>query len=194
MTRTKMIMSLAFGLMILCSASCRTIVNEDKASYRTFSSEDNVIAANFPAQTDPDTSRFDNGYGALGMDAVPEHDYSNITAFAENEEYPLDFEKINITIKNGNAGKAFWFYTIPVVEYCDNGEWKRLNYCPEGYNNIEEVWALCLIEGDPGRQFSTGMTIFENMLDGEWKSGEYRAVIFVGQEKIYAPFRLINRS
>ncbi len=193
MTRTKMIMSLAFGLMILCSASCRTIVKEDKASYRTFSSEDNVIAANFPAQTDPDTSRFDNGYDDLNIDAVTEHDYSNIVAFAEKEEYPVDFENIKITVQNRNAGKAFYIFTIPVVEYNDNGEWKRLNYSPDSYK-IEEVWALCHIKGAPERQFSTVITIFEDMLDGEWKSGEYRAVVFVGQEKMYVPFRLKDRS
>ena len=146
-------------------------------------------AQSFPAQTDPDTGRFGNVSGGYAEDAETEQDYSNISAVTDKEEYPLDFDKITVTITNEEPGKGFRFFSIPVIEYNDNGEWKRLNYSPESYN-IPEQWALCFIENAPEEQFSTVMTIFRDKLVGEWKPGEYLAVVFAGTETVYAPFSI----
>ena len=148
-------------------------------------------AGGFPAQTDPSTEQFRNGYGGYVVDVEPEQDYSSITAFTDKDVYLLDFDKITVTVKNENAGKGFYFFDIPVIEYNDNGNWVRLNYSPKSYE-IPEQWALCAIPDDPERQFSTVMTIFKDRLEGNWKTGEYRAVIFAGKETIYAPFRIID--
>ncbi len=148
-------------------------------------------AGGFPAQTDPDTSRFDNGYTSYSNDYTAEQDYSNIIAFTDKQEYPTTFDKITVTIKNENPGKGFYFFSIPVIEYNDKGEWKRLNYSPESYE-IPEQWALCAILDDTERQFSTSQSIFNDRLKGSWNPGEYRAVVFVGKETVYAPFEIID--
>ena len=109
--------------LLLCISSCST--------------------QSFPAQTDPDTSRFDTGYTSYSDDYTAEQDYSNIIAFTDKQEYPTTFDKINVTIKNENPGKGFYFFSIPVIEYNDKGEWKRLNYSPESYE-IPEQWAVVL--------------------------------------------------
>ena len=144
-------------------------------------------AGGFPAQTDPSTEQFRNGYGGYVVDIEPEQDYRSITAFTDKDVYPLDFDKITVTVKNENAGKGFYFFDIPVIEYNDNGKWVRLNYSPKSYE-IPEQWAFCGIENAPDRQFSTVMSIFSDRLEGKWKTGEYRAVVFAGTETIYAPF------
>lgn len=148
-------------------------------------------STSFPAQTNPDTSQFDAGYTTYSDDAMLEEDYSNIIAFTDKQEYPPAFEKITVTIKNENPGKGFYFFTIPVIEYNDNGVWKRLNYSPESYE-IPEQWALCAILDDNERQFSTAQSIFNDRLKGSWNPGEYRAVVFVGKETVYAPFAIID--
>ena len=145
----------------------------------------------FPAQTDPDTSRFDNGYTSYSNDDTAEQDYSNIIAFTDKQEYPTTFDKITVTIKNENPGKGFYFFSIPVIEYNDKGEWKRLNYSPESYE-IPEQWALCAILDDTERQFSTAQSIYNDRLKGSWNPGEYRAVVFVRKETVYAPFAIID--
>ncbi len=148
-------------------------------------------AGGFPAQTDPDTSRFDNGYTSYSNDYTAEQDYSNIIAFTDKQEYPTTFDKITVTIKNENPGKGFYFFSIPVIEYNDKGEWKRLNYSPESYE-IPEQWALCAILDDTERQFSTAQSIYNDRLKSSWNPGEYRAVVFVGKETVYAPFAIID--
>ncbi len=135
-------------------------------------------AQNFPARTDPDISQY-----------AAEQDNCDIIAFTDMEEYPMSFDKITVTIKNQNTGESFYFFTIPVVEYSDNGKWTRLNYSPDSYN-IPEQWALCCVEGKPEWQFSTVMTIRHDSLEGSWKAGDYRAVVFAGGETLYAPFVL----
>lgn len=148
-------------------------------------------AQGFPAQTDPDTGRFGNSNGSYEDDIRQEQDYSNINAVTDKEEYPSDFDKIKVTITNEEPGKGFYFFSIPVIEYNDNGEWTRLNYSPESYE-IPEQWALCEIENAPEKQFSTVMTIFRDELVGEWKTGEYLAVVFAGSETVYAPFSIVD--
>ncbi len=145
----------------------------------------------FPAQTDPDTSRFDTGYTSYSNDYTAEQDYSNIIAFTDKQEYPTTFDKITVTIKNENPGKGFYFFSIPVIEYNDKGEWKRLDYSPESYE-IPEQWALCAILDDTERQFSTAQRIYNDRLKSSWNPGEYRAVVFVGKETVYAPFAIID--
>ena len=157
--------------LLLCISSCST--------------------QSFPAQTDPDTSRFDTGYTSYSDDYTAEQDYSNIIAFTDKQEYPTTFDKITVTIKNENPGKGFYFFSIPVIEYNDKGEWKRLNYSPESYE-IPEQWALCAILDDTERQFSTAQSIYNDRLKGNWNPGEYRAVVFVGKETVYAPFAIID--
>lgn len=117
--------------------------------------------------------------------------YSNIIAFTDKQEYPTKFDKITVTIKNENPGKGFYFFSIPVIEYNDKGEWKLLNYSPESYE-IPEQWALCAILDDTERQFCTAQSIFNDRLKGSWNPGEYRAVVFVGKETVYAPFTIID--
>ncbi len=41
-------------------------------------------------------------------------------------------------------------------------------------------------------QFSTSQSIFNDRLKGSWNPGEYRTVVFVGKETVYAPFAIID--
>ena len=143
----------------------------------------------FPAQTDPNADQFETGYNDFfGM--VADQDYSNIICYADNESYPQDFEKIAITVKNQNVGNGFYLFSIPVIERKINDEWVRLNYMPDDYLIENNKWEFCGIEGEKNIPYSTRVTIWADELKDDWTLGEYRAVIFVGKEAIYAPFTI----
>jgi len=149
------------------------------------SSSENVIPTN------PDMSQFENGYHDYGIGFEAEKDYSNIIAFTEFETYTPDFELINITVKNENPGKGFYFYMIPFLEKMEDGEWIRLNYDTPLLSN-ESNWGFCGIEGDKTSQFSTRTAILSDFLIDKPSTGDYRAVVFVGATIIYAPFKIIK--
>ncbi len=150
---------------------------------------------NFPAQTNPSIEKFEKGYPEFGfdLDIESEQDYSNIIAYTERENYFSDFEKITITVENQNVGKGFYLYTTPAVERKSDGDWVRLNYYPEAYLLGNEHWAFCGIDGEKDIKYSTCVFIWSEYLKDEWNEGEYRAVIFVGKETIYAPFSIIKK-
>lgn len=144
---------------------------------------------NYPAFTDPE-GRQGGGFADI---APEDEDYANIICRTEFESYTADTEFIEINIQNQNAGKGFWFYGIPHLERLENGEWVRLNYYDIHYRNgIEERWWYCGVENRPDMQFSTRIRLTSEYLLDEFTEGEYRAVIYVGNEKIYAPFTVTN--
>lgn len=150
---------------------------------------------NFPAQTNPSIKKFENGYSdfGFGLDIDSEQDYSNIIAYTENENYFSDFEKIIITVENQNVGKGFYLYIVPAIERKTDNDWVRLNYNPEAYLLGDDNWAFCGIDGQKEIKYSSCVFIWSENLKDKWNEGEYRAVIFVGKETIYAPFSIIKK-
>lgn len=143
-------------------------------------------AESFPSQSD---AVFDMDYSDRLADAECELDYSNIFCYADREEYSSDDEKITVTVKNKNKGKGFWVCSIANVERYSDGEWVRLNYFPASHE-IPERWGFCAIEGRDDVCYSTVVSIWLDRLEDEWTAGDYRAVIYVGRETIYAPFKI----
>lgn len=148
--------------------------------------------SDFPANNfEPNTKNFENGYPDFDILIETEQDYSNIVCFTDKEKYSPSFEKIDITIKNNNIGKGFYIFTLPIVEKYENNEWERINYSPDSYNYEEgDLWAFCGEEERKDVSYSSCLTIWNKDLEGKWSEGEYRAVIYVGKEKIYAPFEI----
>lgn len=143
----------------------------------------------FPAQTNPNIDQFETGYDDFG-DMVAEQDYGNIICFTDNESYPQDFEKIIITVQNQNEGKGFYIYRVPFIEKKINDEWERLNYSQETLLYGDDNWGFCGIEDRKDIKYSTELNIWYERLKDTWTVGDYRVVIFVGKEVIYAPFTI----
>ena len=119
----------------------------------------------------------------------------NIICYTENEQYHSYVEKIVVTIKNQNPGKGFYYYAIPYIEKNIDGEWVRLNYnekAQERFSVEREWWEFCGIQGDDTIPYSTNNVFFPNDLEENLTIGEYRIVIFVGKEIIYAPFTVVD--
>ena len=69
------------------------------------------------------------------METVPldfemETDYDNISVETELTTYPKSTEEIIYTITNHNVGKGFYYFSIPYIEYYEQGKWVRLAYYP----------------------------------------------------------------
>ncbi len=146
-------------------------------------------------QTDPDTERFETGYPAFFSEEDNEQDYSNIICYAEQEVYPADTERINITVENQNVGKGFYVYDLPYIEKNTDGEWVRLKFDDEFFNTYmargDSKWVYCYIENSKTTPFSTLVCILPaEQLAEPLTEGDYRAVVFVGKETIYAPFKI----
>jgi len=148
-------------------------------------------------QTDPDTEMFETGYPAFFSEEDNEQDYSNIICYSEQEVYPADTERIDITVENQNVGKGFYVYDLPYIEKNTDGEWVRLEFDEEFYNNFmamaNDKWPYCYIENSETTPFSTRVCILPaEELAEPLTEGDYRAVVFVGKETIYAPFKIEN--
>lgn len=144
-------------------------------------------------QTEPGTELFETGYRAYFSEEENETDYSNIVCFAEQETYPADAERIDITVKNQNIGKGFWVSDWVFVDRLDNGEWVRLLYDEEYYQNVSgipEKWYYCYVETGGDISHSSRVCVNTKNLAEPLTEGDYRAVVFVGKEVIYAPFRI----
>ncbi len=146
-------------------------------------------------QTDPDTERFETGYSAFFSEEDNEQDYSNIICYAEQEVYPADTERINITVENQNVGKGFYVYDLPYIEKNTDGEWVRLKFDDEFFNTYmargDSKWVYCYIENSKTTPFSTLVCILPaEQLAEPLTEGDYRAVVFVGKETLYAPFKI----
>ena len=165
--------------ILLCASACSDSVND----------EDNIVPDKFPSQTD---AEFVGDYSIGMADAECELDYSNIICYTDKEEYRPDDEKITVTVENQNKGKGFYVCTIPNVERYSDGKWVRLNYY-SAVHQIEERWGFCAIEGRSDINYSTNVPIWTDKLEDQWTEGEYRAVIYVGREIIYAPFRIVSQ-
>ncbi len=149
--------------------------------------EENNAADFFPSQTD---AEFLGDYSIGMADVECELDYSNIICYTAEEEYSPDVEKITVTVENQNKGKGFYVCDIPNVERYSDGEWVRLNYYPAAHE-IPERWWFCAIEGRSDINYSCNVSIWTDRLEDQWTEGEYRAVIYVGREIIYAPFKIV---
>lgn len=119
-----------------------------------------------------------------------ETDYSAIAAAAEFSEYRRDTKKINLTVTDQNPGKCFYVFHVPFLEALRNGEWKRLNYRPPALTE-EGGWIYSVIS--PSAEESSGieLTLEREYLFDDFSTGEYRAVIFIGDRKVYAPFAVV---
>lgn len=146
---------------------------------------------NFPAQTNPNIEQFETGYPDFGIDVIPEQDYSKIKCYTDKDEYYPDFEKIEITVQNENIGKGFYIYPNPALEKNVDGKWIRINYYPEFYS-LENGWGFCGYDGVKDVPYSTCVIIWAEHLKEPLLDGDYRAVVFVGKEIIYAPFKIIK--
>lgn len=165
--------------ILLCASACSGGADN----------EENNVTDYFPSQTD---AEFIGDYSIGMADAECELDYSNIICYTDKEEYSPDEEKITVTVENQNKGKGFYVCDIPNVERYSDGEWVRLNYYPAAHA-IPERWAFCAIEGRSDINYSTNVSIWTDELEDEWTEDEYRAVIYVGREIIYAPFKIVSK-
>jgi len=72
----------------------------------------------------------------------------------------------------------------------------RLGYDEEFFNNITELgndnWGYCYIEETEFETFSTRVSVLTERLAEPLTEGDYRAVVFVGKETLYAPFKIEN--
>lgn len=133
------------------------------------------------------------GYFMDGMelDIEDEEEYDNfsfqlsVAEFDQNE----DFE-IECTIINNNVGKGFYYYQIPYVEYEEDGKWERLAYNPPQLL-YEENWFYSGVEGNTLEPNEARIYFYKKYLDSEMKKGDFRLVLFVGQEVFYANFKVV---
>jgi len=123
------------------------------------------------------------------LDFEVDQSYDKIRVYTEMETYPLNADKIICTAVNDNVGKGFYIYNIPLVEYNNNGNWKRLMYKPPQYET--ERWSVCGIEGNYTESHSRGFIFNPEYVEQELQIGSYRLVFFLGDgSRIYAPFNL----
>jgi hypothetical protein len=108
-------------------------------------------------------------------------DYSQITAYPVQESYPLSAEEFAVYIQNP-SGEPFYFYEICFLEQKVGSSWKRLNHQPQNIRN------------DPGwmRSLTGGwqLSVRPEDIRQKLKVGQYRFVVFVGNEVLYSPFAL----
>lgn len=110
-----------------------------------------------------------------------ETDYSQITATAEQESYPVNAEELIVNIRNP-SNKKFIFYQSCYLEQKSGWSWKRLNHQPDslhfgfGWMRAMDGYTILTVRPENVRQ--------------TLKPGEYRFVVFVGNEVLYAPFTL----
>ncbi len=179
--------------LIICCILLSSCDNKSSSSLETSSSINDVVIFE---QTNPTTEMFETGYNDFLVDNEPEQDYSNIVCYTDFTEYPSTTEKIIITITNKNIGKGFYYNFIPYIEKKYNNEWIRLKYKSDIYNNWmmteSNWWGYCCVEGDESIPYSCNITVKTNEFENQMEEGEYRAVVFVGKEVIYAYFNIIN--
>lgn len=139
----------------------------------------------YEANTDPDLQEINS---AVSLDFEMEDAYDNLFAETELLTYPRDAEKIFYTIENRNTGKGFFYFSVPFIEYKDNGSWVRLAYYPPDYNEEGGRWYVCGVEGNRDISYSCRGVFYPEYVLNEIEEGEYRLVLFVGDRKIYAEF------
>lgn len=119
-----------------------------------------------------------------------ETDYSAIVAVTEFAEYSRDTEKINITVTDPNPGKCFYVFHVPFLEAFRNNEWKRLNYRPPTLME-EGSWIFSVVPPNTEKLSGIEFTIEKEHLMDDFYAGDYRAVVFVGDRKVYASFTVV---
>ena len=153
----------------------------------------------YPPNPDPEPLGEGVYVGKIEMQGIGnEEKYDNIRIEMEETTYKLGTEKIMCNITNENVGKGFWVYYVPLLEYKDNGEWKRLRYYTKSMKLCLETpkWYYVAnktagMEGfDTTKQHSTMSILFTKYVMDELVPGEYRLVLFVGPNKYYAEFTL----
>ncbi|MDD3251346.1 MAG: hypothetical protein PHV18_02165 [Lachnospiraceae bacterium] len=126
---------------------------------------------------------------SVPLDFEMETDYSNIMVKTELSVYPKGTEKIVYTITNNNAGKGFYYFSIPYIEYYDKDEWVRLAYYPPDYYQEIGRWDICGIEGNKEIPYSCNGVFYPQSILNGIEDGTCRLVIFAGNNEIYAEFK-----
>jgi hypothetical protein len=174
--RTAIVLMLVTACLFVSNGSA--IVSESSATMQEYPMDDPTPYFYSPDELDNYTSEVDL-----------ERDYSNIEAFTEFAEYNAKVKEIYITIRDSNPAKGFYFLMVPFIEKKADDNWIRLNYQEPalGY----QTWFLCAIQGNHDKPNETRTVFRSEYLRDKFTAGEYRMVVFVGNLKVYAPFRII---
>ena len=123
------------------------------------------------------------------LDIVLETDYSAIRAYTDQSEYPVDVDRILITIQNDHIGKGFYFWETPYLEKWTDGQWIRQDYRPPELFYESRV-ILCGEEGNRTEPQKTGLFFCPRYMVGPLTPGDYRFLIFTGGDKVvYVPVK-----
>ena len=122
------------------------------------------------------------------LDFEMETDYDNISVETELTTYPKSTEEIIYTITNHNVGKGFYYFSIPYIEYYEQGKWVRLAYYPPNYSEEAGNWNICGIEGNREIEYSCNGVFYPQFISEGIKDGQYRMIIFVGDTKAFCEF------
>ena len=128
-------------------------------------------------------------YNSIGVQN--EEKYDNITVRTEKNTYNISETEIKCILTNENVGKGFYYYYFPMIEYKEDNEWIRLAYYPPE-SEYDEQWYFCAIEGNTTEPNSTITTLFTEYVGQEIIPGEYRLVLFIGPNKYYAEFAVVE--
>ena len=172
-SRVRVIIFLVCSLIVLTSCS----------RYRT-----SKIGKN-PNQN-PTIASSDYYHRANAIGAENEIFYNNVELTAFEDSYSRSVDKIRCELKNKNAGKGFYYYYIPFLEYYANNEWIRLSYYPPE-SSYDEQWYFCAIENNNELEYSTWITVYPKYLEEKLIPGKYRVVQFVGPTVRYAEFEVV---
>lgn len=113
-----------------------------------------------------------------------ENDYSNIVAIPEKEIFKKDVEEIKVKIINNNAGKGFYVYTIPVIQFNKNNEWQNIGY----FSDEIAQWLFIGVEDNKDEANYTYFYIYPESFEKKLECGKYRVSIFIPNDIIYVYF------
>lgn len=167
--------------------------NEQYSSTKNTESDFNAIGINTADHKDTPfiLTPPDSPYG---LEENTGHDYSQITAEAEQVEYPADTEKINIKITDNTPGEGFYLYAYPGLEKKIDGQWEPVAMSGQTLQDAlyDDGFLWGFVMRPDSEYVWTVSSIKRDYLYEPWTAGDYRAVIFLGDRKIYAEFKIVD--
>jgi len=118
-----------------------------------------------------------------------ETSYDNITAWCEHEEYPPDVERVTYFIQNNNPGKSFWIHPDSIVERKTWYGWKRI----QNLSNTESSWGLASVKNEDDC-YKLTRYFFPKQYVKKLKAGDYRIIVFVGNNRLYTNFKIVKEQ
>lgn len=119
------------------------------------------------------------------------NNYDKIRIYTEYDTYSIGEETIKCFITNDNPGRGFYAYDTVGIEYWKNEEWNRLPY---EYDNPDwhGKYILFTATNNPDIKAVGAVFFSPRYLGVEYKPGKYRIIVFVGPNKYYDEFEVID--